>query len=110
MPHRTDGGLLNLWERADIEQGLLLAGFARVLGEHELPLIVPEIGAFLANGGDDREREVEWLSNTLGVLGSWNVGYVGWAWRSDEQLDHGMLHEGVPNEAGEALLEALPSP
>ena len=108
MPHRTEGGLENLWERTDIEQGLNYAEFPRAVGEWNQPLVVTELGAYLSNGGEDREHEVAWLGNTLSVLNSWNIGTVGWAWRSDEQLDHGMLHQGEPNDAGETFLAALP--
>ncbi len=108
MPHRTEGGLENLWEHADIEQGLTYAELPRAVGEWNHPLVVTELGAYLSNGGEDREHEVDWLSNTLDVLNSWNIGYVGWAWRSDEQLDHGMLHQGEPNDAGRVFLAALP--
>lgn len=108
MPHRSQGGLENLWERSDIEQGLSYAELPRAVGEWNHPLVVTELGAYLSNGGEDREQEVAWLSNTLDVLNSWSIGYVGWAWRSDEQLDHGMLHQGEPNDAGETFLAALP--
>ena len=106
--HRTEGGLVNLWERADIEAGLEAALFREALDDWDVPLLVTEIGAYLSGDDQDQSQEVQWLDNALSVLNEWNVGYVGWAWRSDEQLDHGMLHDGEPNAAGEAFLASLP--
>ena len=109
MAHRSAGGLVNLWERADVEQALELALFRRVFADWNVPLLVTEIGAFIDGDAEDRAHELAWLDNTLSILNDWNMGYVGWAWRSDEQLDHGMLHDGLPNEAGEVLLNAIAS-
>lgn len=66
-----------------------------------------EIGAYLSNGEEDQEHELEWFKNTLSILNEWGIGYVAWAWRSDQQLGHGMLHEGNPNRAGSLFLESL---
>ncbi len=110
MPHRSEGELVNLWERADLEAALTLALFPEALETWQRPLLVSEIGAFLAGDNEDQNREVQWLSNTLSVLNEWQVGYVGWAWRSDEQLDHGMLHDGTPSVAGNAFLASLTGP
>jgi hypothetical protein len=30
-----------------------------------------------------------------------------WAWQSDEQLDHGMLHRDLPNKAGQLFIDFL---
>jgi hypothetical protein len=82
----------------------------QVAGQDRKPLLVTEVGAFLKNGGEDKAHELEFLRNTLSLLKEWNIGYVGWGWASDEQISHGMLHDGEPNEAGKILLDSLRNP
>ena len=110
MAHRSRDGLVNLWERDDVEAALVYAGFLDARDNWRKPVLVTEIGAYIEGNSEDRAHEISWLSNTLAVLNGWNVGYVGWAWRSDEQLVHGMLHAGVPNESGRAFLDSLSAP
>jgi len=110
MVHRTLHGLTNLWEPADVRQGLELALFRHTLDALKKPLLVTEIGAFLKYDNDQLTHELLWFKNTLGILNQWKIGYVDWAWQSDEQLDHGSLHRGLPNQAGRIFLDALKSP
>ena len=105
--HRSNPRLVNLWEPDEIRRGLELAQLPRVVHELKRPLLVTEIGAFMKAQGEDREHELLWFKHTLAILNSWNIGYVDWAWRSDEHLDHGALHQGSPNAAGRIFLEAI---
>jgi hypothetical protein len=70
-------------------------------------VLVTEIGAYLKHPGDELNHELAWFKNTLAILNGLGIGYVGWAWQSDEQIDHGMLHQGVPNQGGRVLLDSL---
>ena len=112
--HRSKNGLVNLWEAGDVRQGLELSGFAHTVRDLQKPLLVTEIGAYMAYKGKDREEqlghELLWFKNTLAALNDWGIGYVGWVWRSDEHLDHGALHQGRPNQAGQAFLDSLRPP
>ncbi len=108
--HRSGPPLVNLWEKADLEKAYGLALIPQVAGQDRKPLLVTEVGAFLKNGGEDKAHELEFLRNTLSLLKEWNIGYVGWGWASDEQISHGMLHDGEPNEAGKILLDSLRNP
>jgi len=81
--------------------------FPHTLKDLKKPVLVTEIGAYLKHPGDDLSHELAWFKNTLAVLKGLGVGYVGWAWQSDEQIDHGMLHQGVPNRGGQVLLDSL---
>jgi aryl-phospho-beta-D-glucosidase BglC (GH1 family) len=105
--HRTQNGLVNLWDIADVRQGLELALFPHILRDLQKPVLVTEIGADLKHPGDELSHELSWFKNTLAVLNDWSVGYVGWAWQSDEQIDHGMLHRGIPNQAGRVFIDSL---
>ncbi len=105
--HRSRGGLVNLWERKNVEAALALAGFPEVLEKLNKPLLVTEIGAWRKGDEEDQAREIQWLKNTLSALNQRGVGYVGWAWQSDRQLGHGMLGENGPNPGGKALWESL---
>jgi aryl-phospho-beta-D-glucosidase BglC (GH1 family) len=105
--HRSGPPLVNLWDRPDIKQALTLALLPYVTQKMGKPLLVTEVGAYLANGGEDRGHELLWLKNTLAILNGWGIGYVGWGWASDSQINHGMLHDGVPNEAGKIFLDSL---
>ncbi len=105
--HRSGPPLVNLWQRDDMEKALKMALAPWLSGERPKPLLVTEIGAFLSKGGEDKEDELAFLKNTLGLLNQWNIGYVGWGWASDAQIDHGMLHDGKPNEAGKTFLDSL---
>ena len=107
--HRTRPSLVNLWDTADVRQGLELALFPHTLRDLKKPVLVTEIGAFVKAQGDDLSHELLWFKNTLAVLNAWNVGYTDWVWRSDEHLDHGALHQGLPNQAGRVFLDALKS-
>jgi len=107
--HRTRPSLVNLWETADVRKGLELALFPHTLRDLEKPVLVTEIGAFVKTQGDDLTHELLWFKNTLAVLNAWNVGYTDWVWRSDEHLDHGALHQDLPNQAGRVFLDALKS-
>ncbi|AWN74939.1 TPA: glycoside hydrolase family 5 protein [Legionella anisa] len=107
LAHRGVSSIVNLWEREDILQALQWALFPKVLKTDRKPILVTEIGAYLSNGEEDQEHELEWFKNTLSILNEWGIGYVAWAWRSDQQLGHGMLHEGNPNRAGSLFLESL---
>ena len=107
LAHRGTSKVKNLWERRDIEKALQFAMFPKVIEEQHKPILITEIGAYLTNGGKDSDHEVEWLRNTLSILNGFGVGYVAWAWQSDQQLGHGMLHEGKPNQAGRVLLDSL---
>jgi hypothetical protein len=101
--HRGAASREDCWRREDLEKGLRLMGFDGV----ERPLLVTEIGAFRKVGPQDRQRELDWLANMLSLLDERGIGYMGWAWASDEQIDHGMLHGGEPNEAGRVLIRAV---
>jgi aryl-phospho-beta-D-glucosidase BglC (GH1 family) len=105
--HRTQGGLVNLWEMPEVRQGLELDLFSHTLRDLKKPVLVTEIGAYLKNPGDELSHELAWFKNTLAVLNGLGIGYVGWAWQSDEQIDHDMLHQGVPNQGGRVLLDSL---
>ena len=109
--HRTRNGLVNLWERADIRQALELSLFPHTVHDLNKPLLVTEIGAYVKYRGPDRDVELDhellWFQNTLATLEQWGIGYVDWAWRSDEHLDHGALHQGHPNAAGKVFLDSL---
>lgn len=100
--HRGDSPPVRCHKREDLARGLQLMGFDTL----EKPLIVTEIGAFLKNGGEDRNLEIQWLKDMLSLLNERGIGYLGWGWASQDQIDHGMLKDGRPNEAGEALIEA----
>jgi aryl-phospho-beta-D-glucosidase BglC (GH1 family) len=110
LAHRSKGQVVNLWQKADLNQALNLALFPQILQVNKKPILVTEIGAFLSNGKEDQQHELDWLKNTLSILNQWGVGYVAWAWQSDQQLGHGMLHEGNPNQAGEIFLDSLKGP
>ena len=101
--HRGVNPPMNCGARDDLALGLRLMGFDSL----EKPLIVTEIGAYLKNGGEDREREVRWLKEMLSLLNERGIGYVGWGWASEDQIHHGMLKDGKPNEAGEVLIKAI---
>jgi len=105
--HRTTGGLVNLWEKADVDKALTFVLLPDSINRLQKPLLVTEIGAFLTHGGDDKDREIHFFKNSLSFLNQWGIGYVGWAWGSDQQLGHGMLHDGEPNEAGKIFLDSL---
>ena len=107
MPHRSGPPLVNLWEKADLQQAFTLALLPHVSNELKKPLLVTEIGAYLANGGDDEAHELAWFKNALSLLNQWGIGYVAWGWASDAQIHHGMVHEGKPNEAGKVMLDSL---
>ncbi len=107
MPHRSGPPLVNLWEKADLQQAFTLALLPHVSNDLKKPLLVTEIGAYLANGEDDKAHELAWFKNALSLLNEWGIGYVGWGWASDAQIHHGMLHEGKPNEAGKVMLNSL---
>jgi hypothetical protein len=108
MVHRSRGGLVNLWEPADLRKGLELALLPHTIDTLKKPLLVTEIGAFVKYPNpDELPHELLWFKNTLGLLNEWDIGYVDWAWQSDEQLDHGALHRGVPNQAGQIFLDSL---
>ncbi len=108
--HRSGPPLVNLWERSDIEKALTLALVPDIPRKLQKPLLVTEVGAYLANGGDDRAHELSFLKNTLSLLKGWGIGYVGWGWADDRQIGHGMLHDGQPNEAGKVLLDSFGKP
>jgi aryl-phospho-beta-D-glucosidase BglC (GH1 family) len=107
MAHRSQNGQVNLWETADIRKALELARFPSVAGVLPKPLLVTEFGAYVKSQGTELDHELLWFKNTLDILNSWSVGYVGWSWGADEQLDHGMLHQGAPNKAGRIFVEAI---
>lgn len=109
LAHRGINPVLNLWKRTDLYQAMQLALLPKIVNQHKKPLLVTEVGAFLSNDALDQKQELQWLENTLSILNEWNIGYVGWAWQSDQQLSHGMLHEGNPNQAGLVFLESLNS-
>jgi hypothetical protein len=102
---------VNLWEAQDIRQGLELALFLRTVREIKKPLLVTEVGAYLKYKGPERSEEIShellWFKNTLDTLNRWGVGYIDWAWQSDEHIDHGALHQGRPNQAGQIFLDSL---
>ncbi|HTC21327.1 MAG TPA: cellulase family glycosylhydrolase, partial [bacterium] len=106
--HRSGPPLVNLWDGPDVKQALTLALIPYVTQKIAKPLLVTEIGAYLANGGEDKAHELLWLKNGLAILNEWGIGYVGWGWAPDSQINHGMLHDGEPNEAGKILLDSLP--
>lgn len=101
--HRGAGEKTNPWEGPDLEEGLRLMGFDSL----QRPLLVTEIGAYLRGGAEDRGREVEWLRNVLALLDARDIGWMGWGWASEEQIDHGMLYKGQPNDAGQVLIERM---
>ncbi len=105
--HRSGPPLVNLWEHSDIEKALTLALLPDVAQKLQKPLLVTEVGAYLANGGEDKAHELAWFKNTLSILNGWGIGYVGWGWADDRQIAHGILHDGKPNEAGKVLLDSL---
>jgi hypothetical protein len=108
MAHRARNGRVSLWEAADLRTALDLALFPSPARPLPRPLLVTEIGAYVKNPGADLAHELPWSKNILAILHAMRVGYVGWAWASDEQLEHGMLHQGAPNKAGKVFLESLP--
>ena len=109
--HRSKNGVVNLWEAEDIRQGLELALFPHTVREIKKPMLVTEIGAYLKYKGQDRSQELShellWFKNILATLNGWGIGYVDWAWQSDEHIDHGALHQGTPNQAGQIFLDSL---
>jgi len=109
--HRSKNTAVNLWEEEDIRQGLELALFPHTVREIKKPLLVTEIGAYLKYKGQDRSQELShellWFKSTLTTLNGWGIGYVDWAWQSDEHIDHGALHQGRPNQAGQIFLDSL---
>jgi hypothetical protein len=105
--HRSKAGRTNLWELADVRQGLELARLPHVVQRLNKPVLVTEIGVYMKGPPDDLSRELAWFDNTLRALDGWNIGYLDWAWRSDQQLEHGALHDGRPNRAGQRFLDAL---
>ena len=64
-------------------------------------------GADLKHPGGEPSHELAWFKNALALLQGCGVGYAGWAWQSDEQLDHGMLHRGIPNQGGRVFIDSL---
>ncbi len=107
MAHRSLNGPVNLWASNDLAKALSLMRFPGSQGGLLAPLVVTEIGADLKAAGEDRVHELLWFKNCLDQLNGLGVGYVGWAWQDDRQLDHGLLHEGQPNVAGKILLDSL---
>jgi aryl-phospho-beta-D-glucosidase BglC (GH1 family) len=105
--HRSGPPLVNLWDESDIKQALTLALIPYVTQKIRKPLLVTEVGAYLANGSEDKAHELLWLKNSLAILNEWGIGYVGWGWASDNQINHGMLHDGEPNAAGEIFLDSI---
>ena len=109
--HRTKNGLVNLWEADDVRRGLELCRFLHTVNDLKKPLLVTEIGAYVKYQGQDREEELRhellWFKNTLAILNDWGIGYVDWVWRDDQHLDHGALHQGRPNQAGQVFLDSL---
>lgn len=46
------------------------------------PIIMGEVGANLVWTGQDLTNEISQFRSTLQILNEWNIGYVGWEWRS----------------------------
>ena len=107
MVHRSEGGMKRLWKRSDIKSALKMAGVDRFLKENSRPLLVGELGPYMRLKGEALEKELKWLENILDLLNQRHVGYLAWTWSSDQQQDHGLLHQGAPNRAGQVLVDSL---
>lgn len=80
--------------------------YSEVVGLY--PILIGEIGAWVANGPD----ETTWFQNTLAVLNEWGCSYAGWEWDQPGtgwqlQDDSGIGAPYPPNTNGTALINAI---
>ncbi len=82
--HPVEAGL---WDRSRMEQQLEPAIAFRE--KHKVPVICNEFGVFV--GGADRESQLHWLNDLLGILGENGMGWSYWNYKN---LDFGILSRG----------------
>jgi len=110
--HRTIPEYEKVWEYDDIKLALQTCLVDYVLNNLSKPVIVGEIGANMWNTGENLERELAYLNNSLTIYNEWNIGYCIYSWTIPAHMRHGVLQNGYPwlpppNEAGNILINAI---
>jgi len=110
--HRDNGERVDSYTYADMKLGFETCLVDYVLDTLEKPVLVGEIGADMWETGEDLTEELAYFNNTLTLFNELNMSYVAWVWTIPAHMRWGLLqNEGSwlppPNEAGEALINAI---
>ena len=110
--HRQNGARVDSYTYADMKLGFETCLVDYVLNTLNKPVIVGEVGADMWKTGDELTNELAYFNNTLTIFNEWNMSYVAWVWTIPAHMRWGLLqNEGAwlppPNEAGEALINAI---
>jgi hypothetical protein len=109
--HYTDPTWVNVWNYTDIKRALQYCLVDYVLFNLSKPVICAEIGANMWQTGEELERELAYLNNSLTIFNEWEMGYIVFVWTIPSHMQNGILQPTIwippPNEAGQILINAI---
>jgi len=110
--HRSEPSYLACYTYEDMLLGLQYCLVDYVLNNLSKPVICGEIGANMWHTGEELQRELAWLNNTLTIFNEWGVAYLYYSWAIPVHMRHGCLSNGYvwcppPNEAGTVLINNI---
>jgi hypothetical protein len=110
--HRTVPSYLKCWTYEDMKLGLQICLVDYVLNNLSKPVICGEIGANMWWTGEELQRELAWLNNSLTIFNELGIGYLYYSWTVPAHMRHGCLSNGYPwlpppNDAGAIFINSL---